>query len=42
MRRLFLILTALGISAWAQPAPARAQPPIVVQVQMPEAEAETL
>jgi len=35
MRRSFLILTALSISAWAQPAPAPAQPPIVVQVQMP-------
>ena len=35
MRRLFPILAALSISAWAQLAPAPAQPPIVVQVQMP-------
>ena len=35
MRRLFLILTVLSISAWSQPAPAPAQQPIVVQVQMP-------
>lgn len=35
MRRLFFVLTVLGLSAWSQPAPAPAQPPIVVQVQMP-------
>jgi hypothetical protein len=35
MRRSFLILTALSFSAWAQSALAPAQPPIVVQVQMP-------
>lgn len=35
MRRSFLILTALTISAWAQPGPQQAAPPIVVQFQMP-------
>jgi len=35
MRRSFSLLTVLSVSAWAQPAPAPAQPPIVVQVQMP-------
>jgi len=35
MRRSLLTLTAIGFSAWSQPAPQQAQPPIVVQVQMP-------
>ena len=35
MRRSLLTLTAIGFSAWSQPAPQQAQPPVVVQVQMP-------
>ena len=35
MRRFLLPLTALSFSGWSQPAQQQAQPPIVVQVQMP-------
>jgi hypothetical protein len=35
MRRSLLILAAISFSAWSQPAQQQAQPPIVVQVQMP-------
>jgi hypothetical protein len=35
MRHSFLILTVLSVAARSQPAPQPAQPPIVVQVQMP-------
>lgn len=35
MRRFLLILTAITFSVWSQPTQQQAQPPIVVQVQMP-------
>jgi hypothetical protein len=35
MRRLFLTFILLSFAGWSQPAPQQAQPPIVVQVQMP-------
>lgn len=33
--RLLLMLTVLSVSGWSQPVQQQAQPPIVVQVQMP-------
>jgi len=35
MRRSFLILTALSISAWSQPPAPQHQTPVVVKVEMP-------
>jgi hypothetical protein len=35
MRRFLLVLTVISFAGWSQPAQPQAQPPIVVQVQMP-------
>jgi hypothetical protein len=37
MRRSLLVLTFISFAGWSQPAQQQAQPPIVVQVQMPPA-----